>query len=76
MLTGHYLKTKKGFQKRLVKGTKIFLKKKKSKGANMLLSDIEIFLKKKKKRRANMMVNDIKIFERMSIKKEVPECKK
>ena len=33
-------KTKKGFQKRLEKGTKMFLKKKKAKSANMLVSDI------------------------------------
>ena len=38
----------------------IFLKKKKAKGANMLVSDIEIFQKKKKKRSVNMIVNDIK----------------
>ena len=50
MLTGYYKKkTKKGFQKRLVKGTKIFLKKKKTKNTNMVMSDIEIFLKKKRK---------------------------
>ena len=30
-------KTKKGFQKKLVKGTKIYLKKKKTKGTNMLI---------------------------------------
>ena len=47
MLTGRILskKTKKGFQKRLVKGTKIFLKKKK-KSINM---SIEIFFLKYKK---------------------------
>ena len=39
MLTGYYQKkTKKSFQKRIVKGTKIFLKKKKAKSANMLVS--------------------------------------
>ena len=41
-------KTKKGFQKRHVKGTKIFLKKKKAKSVSMLVSNIEIFLKTKK----------------------------
>ena len=52
MLTGHYQnKTKKSFQKRLVKGTKIFLKKKKRKSTNMLVSDIEISLKKKETKR-------------------------
>ena len=38
------IKTKKNFQKMLMKGTKIFLKKKKTKSANILVSDIEIFL--------------------------------
>ena len=52
----------KNFQKRIVKGTKIFPKKKRTKSANMLVSDIEIILKKKKKRSANMVVNDIKHF--------------
>ena len=50
MLTGYYQKTKKGFQKKLVKSTKIFLKKK-TKSTNMLLSYMEIFLKKKKKKK-------------------------
>ena len=38
------IKTEKNFQKMLMKGTKIFLKKKKTKSANILVSDIEIFL--------------------------------
>ena len=38
------IKTKNNFQKMLMKGTKIFLKKKKTKSANILVSDIEIFL--------------------------------
>ena len=38
------IKTKKNFQKMLMKGTKIFLKKKKTKSANILVRDIEIFL--------------------------------
>ena len=50
------------FQKRLVKATKIFLKKKKTKSTNALVSAIKIFLKKKKKRSFNMVVNNIKIF--------------
>ena len=62
MLIGHYQKTKKGFQKRLMKGTKNFLKKNKTKSANVFVSDVEFFLKKKKKRSANMVVNDIKFF--------------
>ena len=70
MLTGYYKKKKikKSFQKRLVKGTKIFLKKKKTNGTNMLVSNIEISLKKKKKRSVNMVVNNIKIFQRMTNK--------
>ena len=55
-------KTKRGFHKRLVKDTKIFLMKKATKTTNMLAGDIEIFLKKKKKRSVNMVVSDIKIF--------------
>ena len=45
MLTGYQQKNKEGLSKRLVKGTKIFLKKKKTKSHNMLVSNIEIFLK-------------------------------
>ena len=60
MLTGYYKKkTKKDFQKRLVKRTKIFLKSKTTKRTNMLLSDIEIFLKKKKKLSMKMIVKKI-----------------
>ena len=43
-------KQKQTFKKGQLKGTKIFLKKKTTKGANMLVSDIEIFLKNKKKK--------------------------
>ena len=68
--------TKKSFQKRIVRGTKIFLSKKKTKSANMLMSDTEIFLEKKKKRSVNMVVNDIKIYYRMSIENLFLECKK
>ena len=48
-LTRYYQKkTKKGFQKRLVKGTKIFLKKKKkTKSVKMLMSYIEEIEKKR-----------------------------
>ena len=35
---------------------------KKTKSANMLVSNIETFLEKKKKRSGNMVGNDIKIF--------------
>ena len=62
MLTDYYQKNKESFQKRLLKGTKIFVKKKKTKSANMLASNIEIFLKKKQKRTSNMVVIDIKVF--------------
>ena len=54
----------------------MFLKRKKTKSANMLVSDIEIFLKKKKKKGVNMVVNDLRIFYRMSIGKIYLECKK
>ena len=63
MLTEYYQKNKEVFQKTLVKGNKVFLKKKKNmkKRANMLVSDIEIFLKKKKKTSVNMVVSNTKI---------------
>ena len=52
-MTNNYCKkTKKNFtiiKKKHMKGTKIFLKKKKTKSTNMLVTKIEIFLKKKKK---------------------------
>ena len=69
-------KPKKRFQKRLVKGTKIFLKKEKAKRTNMLLTYIEILLKKNKKRSVNMVMNNIKIFWRMIIENIFLECKK
>ena len=53
MTNNCYQKTKKSFKKKHAKGTKIFLKKKKTKGVNMLVSDVEVFLKKKKKRSVN-----------------------
>ena len=52
----------KSFKRKHVKGTKIFLKKKQTKSANMLVSNIEIFLKKKKKKSVNIVMNDIRIF--------------
>ena len=52
------------FRKRLVKIFKIFLKKK-TKGANMLVSDMKILLNKKKKRSINMFTDDINIFKRI-----------
>ena len=53
MTNNCYQKTKKSFKKKHAKGTKIFLKKKKTKSVNMLVSDVEVFLKKKKKRSVN-----------------------
>ena len=57
------------FEKKDVKDIKNFLKKKKTKSTNMLVSDIEIFLKKKKKRSVNMVVKEdvLEIFWRMRI---------
>ena len=46
MTNNYYQKTKKSSKKKQVKGTKIFLKKKKTKIANILVSNIEIFLKR------------------------------
>ena len=43
MLPRFYKKKKKDFQIRLVKGTKIFLKKKKKRSTNMVVNDIKIF---------------------------------
>ena len=40
---GYQKKRKKSFRKKHVKGTKIFLKKKKTKCSNMLVSGIETF---------------------------------
>ena len=57
----YYQKTKKGFQKRLKKDTEIFLEKKKTKSASMLVSSVKIFLRMEKKD-VNMIVISIKIF--------------
>ena len=43
VLTGYYQKTKRGFQKRLAKGTKNLSEEGKTKSTNMLVSDIESF---------------------------------
>ena len=56
MTNSYYKKTKKSFQKKLLKDIKIFLKKKKTESANMLVRD-----KKKKKRSINTVVNNISI---------------
>ena len=55
------IKTKKNFQKMLMKGTKIFLKKKKTKSANILVSDIEIFLYDRE-RYKNLLENETQRF--------------
>ena len=57
----YYQKTKKGFQKRLKKDTEIFLEKKKTKSASMLVSSVKIFLRMEKKD-VNVIVISIKIF--------------
>ena len=49
MLAEHYQKTKKSFQKRLVKGTKIFQKKKKKRRVNMIVNNIKKFQRLKSK---------------------------
>ena len=48
-LAKHYQKNKERTQKRHVKDIKIFLKKKKKKGTNIVAKDIKIFLKMKSK---------------------------
>ena len=59
-ITGYYQKTRKNdFEKRLVKGIKIFLKKK---SKNMVVNDIEIFLKKKTKRFVSFLNRNIIFF--------------
>ena len=51
------IKTKKNVQKMLMKGTKIFLKKKKTKSANIFVSDIKIFLRDRE-RYKNLLENE------------------
>ena len=51
MINNCYQKTKKGFEKKRMKDSKIFLKKKQTKRANMLISNIEIFCEEKEKKR-------------------------
>ena len=58
MPTRYYRKIK----EKLVKGIKIFQKKKKTKSENMVVNDIEIFLKKKDTKSVSIVVNDIEIF--------------
>ena len=61
MLTGYNQKNEESVSKKLAKATKIFLKKKKTKSDNILVSDTETSLKKKMKRNIYMVVNNIKI---------------
>ena len=56
MTNSYYKKTKKSFQKKLLKDIKTFLKKEKTESVNMLLSD-----KKKKTTSINTVVNNISI---------------
>ena len=44
MSAGYYQKTKKSFKKSLMKGNKIFLKKKKTKSERMTANAVKIFL--------------------------------
>ena len=60
-------KNKERLPKGLMKGIKVFLKKKKVKRVNMLVNDLEIFLKKGKTKSVNMFVSD---------KKNLPEEEK
>ena len=57
MVDEYYQKTKESFRKKHVKGTKIFLKKKKTKNTNMLEKDIKVLLKKKKKKGVSIITN-------------------
>ena len=68
MPTGYYQNNKKNFKKRLVKGIKIILKKKKrkTKSVDILVKGIKIFLKKKTKN--SIVVSIIKIFLKMTNK--------
>ena len=61
----YYKRAKKAFIKRLVKGVKIFLKKKKTKRVRMLVNNIEIVLKRRKIKSVNMVTNDTKISQKM-----------
>ena len=49
MSTKCYQKTKKSFQKKLAKGIKIFLKKRRTKAENMVLNDTKRLVEKRKK---------------------------
>ena len=49
MFNNYYQKTKKSFDKKHVKDTKIFLKKKKKKNVSIIVMELIIFLKNNKK---------------------------
>ena len=53
------------FQKRLMKGIKVFQKKKKAKSKKMVVRDIEIFLEKEKTITISMVLNDKEMFEKL-----------
>ena len=57
MVNKHYQKTKKSFKKKPVKGTKIFLKKKKKKSVSIIMIKLRIFLKKKNKKKVEYRRN-------------------
>ena len=57
MVDKYYQKTKESFRKKHAKGTKIFLKRKKTKNTNMLEKDIKVLLKKKKKKGVTIIKN-------------------
>ena len=56
-MVNKYQKSKKSFKKKHTKGVKIFLKKEKTKSANMLEENIKILLKKKKKKGISIIKN-------------------
>ena len=61
MTNNYYQKTKKRFKKKHVKGTKIFLKKKKTKSDKYACEQCRN-LSEEEKKSVNMIVNNIRIF--------------
>ena len=59
MLTGCFQKSKEKLHKRLTKGSKIFLKKRKTKCVNMPVKVVKLSLKKKKKKRVHIVTNTV-----------------
>ena len=58
-MLARYLKKKKDFKKRFVKGSKIFLNKRKTKSFSMLMNNVET------EKSENMVAKDIKIFQKI-----------